>query len=283
MALERVRIAAMGNKMTDYLSQLKTKIPRGNTIIYYDVIYVRKTGSHNWSIKYSWNHPVLMKSFASKLKFHWRYVANSFRLWLGAKQVTSHWPRYVILYVVINSLRPSDAYWHQYNIPTLVQIMACRLFCAKPLSGPMLPYCQLESKEYISVKFFIQGNANENVISETVAILSDTHSVKPQWFNSLSQLVMHRCSSDCIIIGSANRLTPDRQQAITWTNDDPVHWHIYASSQIIQYCHSWTFSNKLHRNKGSAFHIFFISSVIISFGLTIKIKIILFLYFPLPW
>ena len=41
----------------------------------------------------------------------------------------------------VNSLRPSNAYMRQYNIPTLVQIMACRLFGTKPLSEPKLPYC----------------------------------------------------------------------------------------------------------------------------------------------
>ena len=35
-----------------------------------------------------------------------------------------------------------------------VQIMACRLFGTKPLSEPMLPYCQLTPGEYISVNFF---------------------------------------------------------------------------------------------------------------------------------
>ena len=54
----------------------------------------------------------------------------------------------------INSLRPSDAYMRQYNIPALLQIMACRLFGAKPLSEPMLPYCQLDPKEHILVKFY---------------------------------------------------------------------------------------------------------------------------------
>ena len=43
-----------------------------------------------------------------------------------------------------NSLRPSDIYMHQYNIPTLLQIMAFCLFGTKPLSEPKLPYCQLE-------------------------------------------------------------------------------------------------------------------------------------------
>ena len=51
--------------------------------------------------------------------------------------------------VFISSLRPSDAYMRQFNMPTLVEIMACRLFGAKPLSEPMLPYCQLDPKEHI--------------------------------------------------------------------------------------------------------------------------------------
>ena len=48
----------------------------------------------------------------------------------------------------------SDAYMHQYNASTLVQIMACRLFGLKPLSESMLPYHQLDTKEHVSVKEF---------------------------------------------------------------------------------------------------------------------------------
>ena len=55
---------------------------------------------------------------------------------------------------IVNSLRPSDAYMRQYNIPTLLQIMTCRLFGAKPLSEPTLPYCQLIPTEHISMKFY---------------------------------------------------------------------------------------------------------------------------------
>ena len=55
-----------------------------------------------------------------------------------------------------NSLRSSDAYMRQHNIPTLLQIMACRLFGAKPLSEPMPPCCQLDPKEHISVKFCLK-------------------------------------------------------------------------------------------------------------------------------
>ena len=38
----------------------------------------------------------------------------------------------------VNSLRPSDAYMRQQNIPSLIQIMACRLVGAKPSSEPIM-------------------------------------------------------------------------------------------------------------------------------------------------
>ena len=46
-----------------------------------------------------------------------------------------------------NSLRPSDAYMRQLTRPLLVQILACRLVGAKPLSEPTLVYCQLDPWE----------------------------------------------------------------------------------------------------------------------------------------
>ena len=58
-----------------------------------------------------------------------------------------------------NSLMTSEAYMHQYNISTLAQIMAGRLFCANPSSETLLPYWQLNPKKYISVIFvFTPGN-----------------------------------------------------------------------------------------------------------------------------
>ena len=44
----------------------------------------------------------------------------------------------------INSSPPSASYMRQWIGPALVQIMACRLFGAKPLSKQMLGYCQLD-------------------------------------------------------------------------------------------------------------------------------------------
>ena len=68
-------------------------------------------------------------------------------------------------------------------MPPLVQIIACRLFDTRPLSEPMLPYCQSGPRKHISVKCclkfksFIQENALENVC-EIAAILFRPQCVK---------------------------------------------------------------------------------------------------------
>ena len=53
----------------------------------------------------------------------------------------------------VDSSPPSVAYMRQLIESALVQIMACRLFDAKPLSKPMLEDCQLDPWEQMSVKF----------------------------------------------------------------------------------------------------------------------------------
>ena len=67
-----------------------------------------------------------------------------------------------------NSSPPSAAYMGQWTGPSMVLVMACRLFAAKPLPEPMLAYCQLDSCEQISVKLhnFIQENAFENIVCQ---------------------------------------------------------------------------------------------------------------------
>ena len=60
----------------------------------------------------------------------------------------------------------------------MLQVMACRLFDAKPLPEPMLSYCQLGPSEQTLVKLeskyetFHSWNALENAICEMAAILS---------------------------------------------------------------------------------------------------------------
>ena len=74
--------------------------------------------------------------------FHWNwpcykgflhmYVDYAFKI-----AATSHMGQWV------NSSPPSTAFMHQWIRSALVQIMACCLYAAKPLSKPMLGYCQL--------------------------------------------------------------------------------------------------------------------------------------------
>ena len=42
---------------------------------------------------------------------------------------------------------------------SMLQIMACHLYNTEPLSEPMLPYCQLDPKEHILVKFHLKFNS----------------------------------------------------------------------------------------------------------------------------
>ena len=56
-----------------------------------------------------------------------------------------------LLYLRLTRL-PLVPYMRQWIGSALAQIMACRLFGAKPLSKPMLGYCQLDCQEQTSVK-----------------------------------------------------------------------------------------------------------------------------------
>ena len=72
---------------------------------------------------------------------------------------------------------PSVAYMRQWIRLALVQIMACRLFGAKPSSEPLLGYCQLDPKQQNSViffhqntKLFIHVKTSANIVCEKAAI-----------------------------------------------------------------------------------------------------------------
>ena len=78
--------------------------------------------------------------------------------------------------------------------------MAFCLFGTKPLSEPMLPYCQLDPKEYISLKFyskfeiFIKGNGIENVVCENENILSQPQCVNVWMPWTMTWLHIHSCN-----------------------------------------------------------------------------------------
>ena len=54
------------------------------------------------------------------------------------------------------SLRLSDAYMRGQIMPSLVQIMACRLFGDNPLSEWMRVYCQLDPKGHILMNIYLR-------------------------------------------------------------------------------------------------------------------------------
>ena len=49
-------------------------------------------------------------------------------------------------------------YMRRQSRTSLIQIMACRLFDTKPISEPMLEYCQLDHWEQTLVKFYSNSN-----------------------------------------------------------------------------------------------------------------------------
>ena len=70
------------------------------------------------------------------------------------------------------------------NYPSLVQIMACRLVGAKPLSGPMLEYCWFDLRKKLQWNLkrnsciFTQENASENIVGKMAAFLSRGRLIK---------------------------------------------------------------------------------------------------------
>ena len=97
---------------------------------------------HLWLLNsYSWNS---QKFLRWKIAHPW---------WDSNPQPTAILKIVIAYYIHVNSLRPSDTYMRQLTRPSLVQIMAWCLDGAKPLSEPMLEYCQLDSKEQTSVNF----------------------------------------------------------------------------------------------------------------------------------
>ena len=104
-------------------------------------ILVRNAPRPN-KVPWQWSQPVLLKKVREQK--HPLAVCNC--------RHTSIYIEYIYIYIYVNSLRPSDEYM-SVNLSSLVQIMVCRLIGAKPLSEPMLDYCQLDPCEHISVKF----------------------------------------------------------------------------------------------------------------------------------
>ena len=77
------------------------------------------------------------------------FTFQSMFICFSAKKSSVHitgllYGKFTSLCTVFNSSPRSAAYMRQPIGSALVQITACRLFGAKPLSKPMLGYCQLD-------------------------------------------------------------------------------------------------------------------------------------------
>ena len=105
----------------------------------------------------------------------------------------------------------------------LVQIMACRLFGTKPLSKPILGYCQLDPWEHQITKLFIPGNVSENIICEMAAILS-----RGRWVNVTSLLWLHCVSGVCSTLLHESSLN---NCVLRWS-----HWTLYGRQACFK-CH----------------------------------------------
>ena len=63
------------------------------------------------------------------------------------------WDNNTELIYEVNSLRPGDALCGIEVGSSLVHVMACHLFSAKPLPEPLLIYCHVDTQEEISMEF----------------------------------------------------------------------------------------------------------------------------------
>ena len=83
-----------------------------------------------------------------------------------------------------NWFRNRGAYMRHQTRPSLLQIMACRMLCTKPLSEPILDFCQLGPCDFFQWKLnqtttiFTEEYARENVVCEMATILSRPKCVK---------------------------------------------------------------------------------------------------------
>ena len=129
------------------------------------------------------------------------------------------------LHASTNPSPPSAAYMRLWIGSALVQIMACRLFGAKPLSKPIPGYCQLDLYEQTSVKFYknskvsIHKNTFEYIVCKIAAILS-----QGRWANYHNEYKQYKQNKACFYVSwtlfpNTNPLS-DEACFITILNED---------------------------------------------------------------
>ena len=124
--------------------------------------------------------------------------------------------------------------------PILHQIFAgCLIlcFCCQESSSStgFQSSSSTDAAEAKPVRTPLQCNATHLPLDKMAAILQMTFSIVFSWMKILyfdsnfTEVCSQGSSWHYYSIGSGNGLAPNRQQAITWTNVDPVHGCLYAA------------------------------------------------------
>ena len=118
---------------------------------------------------------MIINGITARSSFHCIWIAGKKLL---VKRAPVHEHPTCIPVLLLNSSPPMATDMHQWIGSALFQIMSCCLFGAKPLSKPMLAYCQLNLRNKLQWNFnqntqlFIHGNAYKNIVCVMAAILS---------------------------------------------------------------------------------------------------------------
>ena len=149
---------------------------------------------------------------------------------------------------------------HQWIKPSLIQIMACCLFGAKPLPESVLTYCQLDPGEQTSVKFWSNyNNLHLRKLTWKYLLQNGNHSVSA-WDNSSyrsprrgTEEVAERKQKH----GQVNMLTHFPHVSHICVRETGRQWFRYwlvacfAPSHYLNQCwviFKWTLRNKLQWN-----------------------------------
>ena len=133
-------------------------------------------------------------------------------------------------WMYINSSPPSAAYMRKWITSAFVQIKACSLFGAKPLSKPMLGYYQLDPWEQNSeIWIKIQNlsftkNSSEDIVCEMTAIMFGG-----RWVNVYCKL--HIWNLVFILRGERNRFRAMSYSLTNWGQEKMAAsfiWYIFS-------------------------------------------------------
>ena len=133
-----------------------------------------------------------------------------------------------LTHLLFNSSPPSAAYMRQWIRSALFQVMACCLFCAKPLPEPMLAYCQLGtnfSEIWIGIlSFSIKKRHLKLLSAKMAAILSKERWVR--WYSTSNGIQKFSGNPNLVMVCFCSFLSIGNVFDDIWTS---THYGLMAS------------------------------------------------------